>query len=90
MNFDNPTPTQVKIIEAAQQRELAGLNTKTHWTAEDFESVLHCYNQYSGNEWVVSLESIRELAFDARTPDEKAKLLQGLLKQFSKAKKCPL
>lgn len=54
------------------------------WTDQQYRRFVesHCEVDYSTGEATMSLEFLRELAFDPRTPDNRAEMLQATLRHY--------
>ena len=54
------------------------------WTESEYRAYVeaHCKIDHTTNEALMSLDFLRELAYDARVPDRRAKTLQMMLESF--------
>jgi hypothetical protein len=89
MKIENPSASELRLIQAAQQRAWAEVNAKTQWTDKDFESALFSHNEYKPEwkEWFYSMATLEKLAYDARTPEKQARVLQDMLIQYNQQTK---
>jgi glutaredoxin-related protein len=81
MDLSDPTADDLLVLSAAQRNRLKVLNVLPAGTDDDFEQVLLAYHRWDASRqvWVVGVDVLTELAFDARTPDGFARLLQQMV-----------
>ncbi|MDB5239612.1 MAG: hypothetical protein JWP57_237 [Spirosoma sp.] len=86
MDLTNPTTSDLQYLAFLNSHTLNELNAKPIWTDEDVETLLLANHQWDEtiSWWCVPVEALSSLAFDSRTPDGQALLLQRMV-QFAKA-----
>ncbi len=86
LDFDNPTPADVRAVDIGNAQYLAKLQRLKVWSPDQFWQVVYCHIRYRADckKWVVNLDAMRDLAFDARAPDGEIKLLLQFVKRAEK------
>ena len=88
----SPSSSDLIIISRVQKERLAELDLQTACAETDFAEVYYCYQQWLSTKrvWFIPMAILCQLAFDIRTSDGKAKLLQDMITQFDKQQKAEL